>query len=216
MPDTGVFDGIYVTTNGGPNATFNLKSDGKITVENLTPGTEYDFCVLTKSRNMLSSSYYVTGVKTCLAAPLNVQEGNVTDTSIQISWDRAEGDFQQYEVTCTNCASPFRIQKVKQETATFSNLIPGKLYSFTVRTEKEGFRDSVLIEKEIETVPSAVKYLNYSRDSDSITVTWPPAQNKFDGYVLSIKSKIFNKESMLSSGVRYEDYILIFSYLKNS
>eukprot|EP00076_Gallus_gallus_P042100 XP_025007638.1 tenascin-R-like [Gallus gallus] len=202
MPDTGVFDGIYVTTNGGPNATFSLKSDGKLTVENLTPGTEYDFCVFTKSREMLSSSYRVTGVKTCLAAPLNIREGNVTDTSVQIAWDRAEGDFQQYEVTCTNCASAFRVQKVKQETATFSNLVPGKLYSFTVRTEKEGFRDSVLVAKEIETVPSAVKYLNYSRDSESITVTWPPAQNKFDGYVLSIKSKIFNKENMLSSGVR--------------
>uniref|UniRef100_A0A8C2SRE2 Phosphatidylinositol phosphatase PTPRQ n=1 Tax=Coturnix japonica TaxID=93934 RepID=A0A8C2SRE2_COTJA len=201
-PDTGVFDGIYVTTNGGPNTTFSLKSDGKITVENLTPGTEYSFSVFTKSREMLSSSYHVTGVKTCLAAPLNIREGNVTDTSIQIAWDRAEGDFQQYEVTCTNCASAFRVQKVKQETATFSNLIPGELYSFTVRTEKESFRDSVLVAKEIETVPSAVKYLNYSRDTESITVTWPAAQNKFDGYVLSIRSKIFNKEKMLPSGVR--------------
>lgn len=44
-----------------------------------------------------------------LAAPLNVQEGNVTDTSIQIAWDRADGDFQQYEVTCTNCESAFRV-----------------------------------------------------------------------------------------------------------
>ncbi|XP_021240934.1 phosphatidylinositol phosphatase PTPRQ isoform X5 [Numida meleagris] len=202
VPDIGVFDGIYVTTKGGPNATFSLRSDGKITVENLTPGTEYDFFVFTKSRKMLSSSYHVTGVKTCLAAPLNIREGNVTDTSIQIAWDRAEGDFQQYEVTCADCASAFRVQKVKQETATFSNLIPGKLYSFTVRTEKEGFRDSVFVAKEIQTVPSAVKYLNYSRDAESITVTWPPAQNKFDGYVLSIKSKIFNKENRLSSGVR--------------
>lgn len=66
------------------------------------------------------------------------------------------------------------------------------------------------------TVPNAVKYLNYSRDSESITVTWPPAQNKFDGYVLSINSKIFNKEKILSSGVRYEDNILIFSYMKNN
>lgn len=65
MPDTGVFDGIYVTMNDGPNRTFNLKSDGKITVENLTPGTVYNFHVFTKSREMLSSSYRVTGVKTC-------------------------------------------------------------------------------------------------------------------------------------------------------
>lgn len=27
-----------------------------------------------------------------LAAPLNVREGDVTDTSIQISWDRTGGD----------------------------------------------------------------------------------------------------------------------------
>ncbi|XP_030334915.1 phosphatidylinositol phosphatase PTPRQ isoform X7 [Strigops habroptila] len=164
--------------------------------------TEYDFCVSTKSGKKLSSFYHVSGVKTCLAAPLNVREGNVTDTSIQIAWDRADGDFQQYEVTCTNCASSFRFQKVKQETATFSNLTPGKLYNFTIRTEKEGFRDSIFVTKEIETEPSAVKYLNYSRDSESITVTWPPAQNTFDGYVLSINSKVFNEERMLPSSVR--------------
>ncbi|XP_075284511.1 phosphatidylinositol phosphatase PTPRQ [Opisthocomus hoazin] len=202
MPDIGVFDGIYVTSEGGPNVTFILKSDGKITIENLTAGTEYDFCISTKSGKMLSSFYHVSGVKTCLAAPLNVREGNITDTSIQIAWDRADGDFQQYEVTCTNCASAFRVQKVKQETATFSNLTPGKLYNFTIRTEKEGFRDSIIVTKEIETVPSAVKYLNYSRDSESITVTWPPAQNMFDGYVISINSKVFNEKKMLPSGVR--------------
>ncbi|XP_054688920.1 phosphatidylinositol phosphatase PTPRQ isoform X5 [Grus americana] len=202
VPDIGVFDGIYVTSKGGPNATFILKSDGKVTIENLTAGTEYDFCVSTKSGKMLSSFYHVSGVKTCLAAPLNVREGNVTDTSIQIAWDRADGDFQQYEVTCTNCASAFRVQKVKQETAKFSNLTPGKLYNFTIRTEKEGFRDSIFVTKEIETVPSAVKYLNHSRDSESITVTWPPAQNMFDGYVISINSKVFNEEKMLPSSVR--------------
>ncbi|XP_074683245.1 phosphatidylinositol phosphatase PTPRQ isoform X2 [Strix aluco] len=202
MPDTGVFDGIYVTSKGGPNATFILKGDGKITIENLTAGTEYDFCVSTKSGKMLSSFYHVPGVKTCLAAPLNVREGSVTDTSIQIAWDRADGDFQQYEVTCTNCASAFRVQKVKQETATFSSLTPGKLYNFTIRTEKEGFRDSIFVTKEIETVPSSVKYLNYSRSSESITVTWPPAQNMFDGYVISINTTVFNEEKKLTSGVR--------------
>ncbi|XP_075603750.1 phosphatidylinositol phosphatase PTPRQ isoform X3 [Balearica regulorum gibbericeps] len=202
MPDTGVFDGIYVTSKGGPNVTFILKSDGKVTIENLTAGTEYDFCVSTKSGKMLSSFYHVSGVKTCLAAPLNVREGNVTDTSIQLAWDRADGDFQQYEVTCTNCARAFRVQKVKQETAEFSSLTPGKLYNFTIRTEKEGFRDSIFVTKEIETVPSAVKYLNHSRDSQSITVTWPPAQNMFDGYVISINSKVFNEEKMLPSSVR--------------
>ncbi|XP_027521561.1 phosphatidylinositol phosphatase PTPRQ isoform X4 [Corapipo altera] len=202
MPDIGVFDGIYVTSKEGPNATFTLKRDGKITIENLTAGTEYDFCVSTKSGKMLSSCYHTYGVKTCLAAPLNVREGDITDTSIQITWDRADGDFEQYEVICTNCASAFRVQKVKQETAMFSNLSPGKLYNFAIRTEKEGFRDSIFVTKEIDTVPSAAKYLNYSRDSESITVTWPPVQNIFDGYVLSINSKDYNEKKMLPSDVR--------------
>lgn len=65
MPDLGVFDGIYVTSKEGPNATFILKSDGKITIENLTAGRQYDFCVSTKSGKMLSTSYHINGVKTC-------------------------------------------------------------------------------------------------------------------------------------------------------
>lgn len=65
MPDNGVFDGVYVRSKGGPNATFILKSDGKITIENLTSGAEYDFRVSTKSGKMLSSFYHVSGVKTC-------------------------------------------------------------------------------------------------------------------------------------------------------
>lgn len=65
MPDAGVFDGIYVTSKGGPNVTYILKSDGKVTIENLTAGTEYDFFISTKSGKMLSSFYHVSGVKTC-------------------------------------------------------------------------------------------------------------------------------------------------------
>lgn len=38
-----------------------------------------------------------------LAAPLNVREGKVTDISMGITWDQADGNFQNYEVSCTNC-----------------------------------------------------------------------------------------------------------------
>ncbi|KAF2974736.1 hypothetical protein EK904_001603 [Melospiza melodia maxima] len=108
-----------------------------------------------------------------LAAPLNVREGDVTDTSIQVCWDRADGDFEQYEVTCTNCASAFKVQKVKQEAATFSNLIPGKLYSFAIRTEKEGFRDSVFVTKDIDTDPGPPVFLAGERvGSAGILLSW--------------------------------------------
>ncbi|GAB0176424.1 phosphatidylinositol phosphatase PTPRQ [Grus japonensis] len=200
VPDIGVFDGIYVTSKGGPNATFILKSDGKVTIENLTAGTEYDFCVSTKSGKMLSSFYHVSGVKTCLAAPLNVREGNVTDTSIQIAWDRADGDFQQYEVTCTNCASAFRVQKVKQETAKFSNLTPGKLYNFTIRTEKEGFRDSIFVTKEIETDPDPPSDVQvFGQEENTVYFSWKLPRGGFDMFQLSYY--LMNNEKLLTRTV---------------
>ncbi|XP_066489466.1 phosphatidylinositol phosphatase PTPRQ [Tiliqua scincoides] len=202
MPATGVSDGVYVTSQGGPNASLTLQMDGKITIKNLIPGTEYDFFVYTTSGHMLSSVYNLPAVRTCLAVPLNVHEGKVADSSIQIIWDQADGNFQQYEVTCTNCASIFMVQKVTKEMVEFSNLIPGMLYNFTVKTEKEGFKDSLPVNIQIETVPASVKYVNVSRDSGSISLTWPPAEGIFDGYIISLTCKNFRKEERLSSDIR--------------
>ncbi|XP_074125728.1 tenascin-R-like [Sminthopsis crassicaudata] len=199
MPDIGVFDGIYIITNRGPNITVPLKSNNKITIENLTPGTEYNFLVSTISGDRLSTMYRVPSVKTCLEVPLNIREGRVTDTSIQILWDRVDGNFQHYEITCTNCADAVMVQKVIQENAIFSNLAPATIYNFSIRTEKEGFKDSIPRVKEIQTAPSAVEYMNHSRDSTSITVTWLPAKSVLDGYIISIANEGFMKEEMLYS-----------------
>nr|XP_055198015.1 tenascin-like [Nyctereutes procyonoides] len=65
MPDIGVFDGIHIAIEGGPNVTKPLKHDNKITVGNLTPGTEYNFFVSITSGTKLSNTYYVPAVKTC-------------------------------------------------------------------------------------------------------------------------------------------------------
>ncbi|KAG8137923.1 hypothetical protein E2320_003863, partial [Naja naja] len=116
IPAVGIMDGIHIISKKGPNATFTLLNDGKVTIEKLTPGTEYDFFVFTSSRHMLSSVHNLPAIKTCklfefrdgLAVPLNIYEGRITNISIQIIWNQAEGDFQQYEVTCTNCADTYK------------------------------------------------------------------------------------------------------------
>lgn len=64
-PDVGVFDGIHVLIEGGPNVTMPLKHDNKITVANLTPGTEYNFSVSAVSGTKFSNAYHVPAVKTC-------------------------------------------------------------------------------------------------------------------------------------------------------
>ncbi|XP_027399083.1 phosphatidylinositol phosphatase PTPRQ isoform X5 [Bos indicus x Bos taurus] len=202
MPDIGVFDGIHIASDRGPNVTRLWKQDNKITVDNLTPGTEYNFFVSTISGTKLSNIYYVPAVKTCLEAPSNLHEGKVTDSSIEILWNRADGNFQRYEITCVNCAAAFMVQKVSQEAAIFSNLDPATVYTFSIRTEKEGFKDSSPYIKEIQTAPSAVEFLNHSRTSNAVTISWPPARSLLDGYVVSISSESLMKEEILPSTKR--------------
>ncbi|XP_066113682.1 phosphatidylinositol phosphatase PTPRQ isoform X2 [Saccopteryx bilineata] len=201
-PDIGVFDGIHIVIEGGPNITMPLKHDNKITVDNLTPGTEYNFFLSIISGTKLSDVYYVPAVKTCLEAPSNILEGKVTDSSIEILWTRADGNFQHYEITCINCAAAFVVQKVVHEMATFSDLEPARVYTFSIRTEQEGFKDSTPNIKEIQTAPSAVEFLNHSRNSDTVTVSWPSPRSLLDGYIISISSEGLLKEKILSSTKR--------------
>lgn len=65
MPAVGVFDGLRIMSKRGPNATTTLSTDGKVTIENLIPGTEYDFFVSTTSGSMLSSVYHLPAIRTC-------------------------------------------------------------------------------------------------------------------------------------------------------
>ncbi|KAJ6651382.1 hypothetical protein lerEdw1_020955 [Lerista edwardsae] len=180
---------------------FFLNNTERFKIEFLIPGMTYEIGVASVT-NGNRSDLKTIHCTLSLAVPLNVKEGKVTDTSIQIIWDQAEGNFQQYEVTCTNCASIFMIQKVTKEMVEFSNLIPGMQYNFTVKTEKEGYKDSLPENIQIETVPASVKYANVCKDSGSISLTWPPAEGIFDGYIISLVYKNFRKEESLSSDVR--------------
>nr|XP_055197691.1 tenascin-R-like [Nyctereutes procyonoides] len=137
-----------------------------------------------------------------LEAPSNIHEGKVTDSSIEILWNRADGNFQHYEITCMNCTAAFMVQKVVREAATFSNLDPATVYTFSIRTEKEGFKDSTPHIKEIQTAPSAAEFMNHSRNSSAITVSWPSARSLLDGYIISISSKSLMKEEVLLSSTQ--------------
>ncbi|KAM4748839.1 phosphatidylinositol phosphatase PTPRQ [Rhinophrynus dorsalis] len=197
MPDVGIFDGIFIKMKRGDDIHFSFrqKADGIFVLDKLIPGTEYEFSICTRSKDMLSTPYE-TSVKTCLASPSNVREGEVTERSIEVIWDKAEGNFQQYEIICKNCTTTVVVQKVTQEKAKFFQLNPGTIYTFSVRTEKEQFKDSLLITIEIQTVPNSVEYMNYTKDSESITLSWPMASGQLDGYIISMVSVNFNIKEM--------------------
>ncbi|XP_051886667.1 phosphatidylinositol phosphatase PTPRQ [Pristis pectinata] len=193
MPKIGLFDGVIVTYGDGNKIISTSKRDFNITIENLVPGEEYSFAVYSNSGNMKSKVYRVPIVKTYLVPPTNLREGKVTETSLELLWDKAEGHFNQYEVLCLNCDNQLVVQKVKQEYAVFTKLTPGKLYNISLRTEKENYQDSVPVKQLIRTLPSPVEYLDYNKTSDSITLSWPEPACIFDGYNLTLSSKVMHQ-----------------------
>ncbi|XP_018621246.2 phosphatidylinositol phosphatase PTPRQ-like isoform X2 [Scleropages formosus] len=197
-PAAGVFDGITVVYGRHSKSMALQEGDTKIVIEGLMPGTEYEFAVYSKSRNMTSAAYQVLGVKTCLAPPTNLRAGAVTDTTIEILWNEAEGSRQNYEVICANCAEAVLVQKVTDTRAMFTNLLPGKVFNFSVRTEKESFKDSPQVFCQVRAAPSAVEQLAISKTSTSVMVSWPETVGVVDGFVVSITNATFKQQKSLN------------------
>ena len=53
--------------------------------------------------------------------------------------------------------------------------------------------------------PSAVEFMNHSRNSNAVTISWPSARSLLDGYIISISSESLMKEEILPYTKRYEN-----------
>lgn len=53
--------------------------------------------------------------------------------------------------------------------------------------------------------PSAVEFMNQSRNSSAVTVNWPSPRSLLDGYIISISSERLTKEEILPSTKRYDN-----------
>ncbi|XP_072123607.1 phosphatidylinositol phosphatase PTPRQ isoform X3 [Mobula birostris] len=193
MPKTGIFDEVIVTYGDEIKRIATFRRYINITIEKLIPGEEYKFAVYSNSGNVKSKVYRVPAVKTHLVPPTNLREGMVTETSLELVWDKAEGHFNQYEVLCLNCGKQLVVQKVKREFVVFTKLTPGKLYNISLRTEKENYQDSIPVKQLICTLPSPVEYLNYNKSSYSLTLSWPEPVGVFDGFNLTLASKVMHQ-----------------------
>lgn len=60
-----------------------------------------------------------------------------------------------------------------------------------------------------DTAPSAVEFMNHSRNSNAVTVRWPSARSLLDGYIISISSESSVKEEILPSTERYENIEMV-------
>ncbi|XP_077049965.1 phosphatidylinositol phosphatase PTPRQ isoform X2 [Siphateles boraxobius] len=191
MPRNSIYDGITITYQNNQSWTPVSKDSTKVVVDNLNPGTQYNFYVFVTSRDTSSDGFALPPVSTCLAPPTHVHAGVVTDSSIELLWDRAEGDGHHYEALCMNCADTSMVQKVVDTRAVFKDVIAGKLCNFLVRTEKEFFRDSPAVIIAIRAAPSSVTLLPVQRTSASLSVLWRAGQGVSDSFILSIRNSTF-------------------------
>ncbi|XP_031657889.1 phosphatidylinositol phosphatase PTPRQ isoform X2 [Oncorhynchus kisutch] len=180
-----------------------------VTVGSLTPGEEYHLSVYSTSRHRTGPAYQTHTLRTRLASPSTVREGSVTESSVEMLWDPASGHGHNYEVICLNCHHTLMVQKVCVPRAVFSGLLPGRLYHFSLRTEKESFTDSPPVTLSITTAPSPVMVSVLSRTTSSVTVGWTQARGVVKGFILSIINQTSNQQLNLSAqepwSYRFED-----------
>ncbi|XP_070763484.1 phosphatidylinositol phosphatase PTPRQ [Enoplosus armatus] len=169
-----------------------------ITLSNLSPGSEYQLRVYSTSREQMGPPYYTRPVRTSLAPPDRVREGVVTDSSIELLWDPAQGEAHGYEVICLNCDHSRMVQKVFRQSAVFSGLTPGGLYHFGVRTEKESFTDSSPVTINITAAPSPVEVFPINKTTSSLCIHWSMVRGVVSRLILSIKNKTSNQELIIS------------------
>ncbi|XP_056244137.1 phosphatidylinositol phosphatase PTPRQ [Seriola aureovittata] len=169
-----------------------------VTLSNLSPGSEYQLRVQSTSREQTGPPYYTRPIKTSLVPPSRVREGVVTDSSIELLWDPAQGRAHSYEVTCLNCDHSRMVQKVFSHNAVFSSLTPGRLYRFAVRTERESFTDSSPVTINITAAPSPVEVSLINKTTSSICITWSLVRGVLSALMLSIKNGTSNQELIIS------------------
>ncbi|XP_059361839.1 receptor-type tyrosine-protein phosphatase H-like [Carassius carassius] len=100
MPRNSIYDGVTITYQNNRSWTPVSKDSTKLLVDNLSPGTQYDFNVFVTSRDTSSEGFVLPPVRTCLSPPTHVRAGVVTDSSIELLWDGAEGGSHHYEALC--------------------------------------------------------------------------------------------------------------------
>ncbi|XP_071272815.1 phosphatidylinositol phosphatase PTPRQ [Salvelinus alpinus] len=180
-----------------------------VTVGSLTPGEEYHLSVYSTSRHRTGPAYQTHTLRTRLASPSNVREGSVTESSVEMLWDPAPGRGHNYEVICLNCHHTLMVQKVCVPRTVFSRLLPGRLYHFSLRTEKESYTDSPPVTLSITTAPSPVVVSVLSRTTSSVTVGWTQARDVVKGFILSIINLTSDQQLNLSAqepwSYRFED-----------
>eukprot|EP00069_Balaena_mysticetus_P012554 bmy_07953T0 len=186
---TGDFDHYEVTIKNKNNfiQTKSIpKSENECIFVKLVPGRLYSVTVTTKS-GQYEASEQGNG-RTIPEAVKDLTLQNRSTEGLQVTWTRADGDVDQYEIQLLfndmKVFPPFHLVNTATEYR-FTSLTPGRQYKILVLTISGDVQQSAFIEG--FTVPSVVKNIHVSPNgaTDSLTVNWTPGGGDVDSYTVS-------------------------------
>ncbi|XP_069760174.1 receptor-type tyrosine-protein phosphatase beta isoform X2 [Narcine bancroftii] len=168
----------------------------KYTFSNLT--TSYKFTGLTSGRLYNLTVISVAGEledfisKYIQTAPAKVASVIVSNNgslnSLMVSWRRAAGDVDSYDVSLSFFGSVLETKNLqpRAQEAVFQGLTPGRLYNITVITNRGKLK--AMATSSGRTVPNRVSNLvmGSNGSTNSLRVSWQPPTGNWDGYHIQL------------------------------
>ncbi|KPP80274.1 tenascin-like [Scleropages formosus] len=183
----------YGPISGGTHGEllFPSSSEGftEATITGLRPGTEYGMGV-TAMKEERESSPATTNAATLLDAPKDLEVRGATETTLVLGWRKPVAKISIYRMTYTSADG----RKVDIEipgdvtTVTLKNLVPGMLYTISMRSERGQQRSmSVELLAATEEEKPQVGGLTISEVSwDSFNVSWLSEHGSFEGFLVEV------------------------------
>ncbi|KAK7177015.1 hypothetical protein R3I93_001075 [Phoxinus phoxinus] len=112
--------------------TSTITNDTAIEVEDLCPGTEYTFTLVSISDNEKRSVGVEVTACTRPVPPENFKVESVGTTSVTLIWDGSGCEENTFHVVCSHNGEIIQEEIKESRTVVFRELIPGKKYSFHI------------------------------------------------------------------------------------
>ncbi|XP_053318377.1 receptor-type tyrosine-protein phosphatase beta isoform X2 [Spea bombifrons] len=209
LPAAGDVDSYLVVLSHHSNILPPLavsKSVTECSFSSLTPGRLYNVTVITRSGKFENHSFSHEWTVPSAVQGLAVSNEARSDY-LKVSWLRAIGDFDSYQVTIKNNNDFIQtkiVTKLENE-CVFTNLVPGRLYSVTVSTKSGKYETSTMASG--RTFPETVKKLTLaSRSSEELHVTWSRADGDVDRYEIQLlfnDMKVFPPITLSNTAAEY-------------
>ncbi|XP_041651491.1 receptor-type tyrosine-protein phosphatase beta isoform X4 [Cheilinus undulatus] len=188
----------YVQTHSPTGTPINRTvSTNSADLSDLESGTRYSISVRTIAAPGIESTEEFTSSYTKPTAVANVKAENVTTTSVRLSWSR-QSDYKQsysYLVMALHGAMRVHNDSTKTETYTFTNLCPGRLYTFKVITEVDGVESSVANTTSY-TKPPVVSDILVTGDTTKLSVSWMAAECQVESFTV----RLLRGEELVGNG----------------